>query len=104
MSLESTAKLEKAVDLSRQMLAAADRGDSAMVEHLDAERLLLLKSLKRSPWVPDAAERVLLQEIGLLNDRSIGHLEHHRRSKGRQLDVAVTGRRAVHAYSSTRQR
>jgi len=45
----------------------------------------------------------LLQEIGLLNDRSIGHLEHHRRTKGRQLDVAVAGRRAVHAYSNTRQ-
>jgi hypothetical protein len=103
MSAESMATLEKALELSRQMLTAADRGDSAMVEHLDAERRLLLKSLKRSPWAADAAERVLLQEIGLLNDRSIGHLEHHRRTKGRQLDVAVAGRRAVHAYSNTRQ-
>jgi hypothetical protein len=43
-----------------------------------------------------------LQEIALLNDQSIGYLEHHRRIKGRQLDVAAVGRRAVHAYAYTR--
>jgi hypothetical protein len=103
MSAESTAALKLAVDLSRQVLSAADRGDGRMVAHLDAERLLLLKSLRNTDWLPDSAEQTMLQEIGLLNDRSIGHLEHHRRIKGRELDVAVAGRRAVRAYSNTRQ-
>ncbi len=100
---EATAILERAVDLSRQLLAAADRGDSQAAAHLDAQRLQLLKSARKSAQAPDPHERQLLQEIALLNDKSIGHLEHHRRIKGRQLDVAVVGRRAVNAYAGTRQ-
>jgi hypothetical protein len=44
----------------------------------------------------------MLQEIALLNDQSIGQMEHHRRIKGRQLDVAVAGRRAIYAYAGMR--
>jgi hypothetical protein len=103
MIRDSMTSLKRALELSHRLLEAADRGDTHAVACLDAERLLLLKSLRTSGWVPDADERVLLKEVGLLNDKSIGHLEHHRRIKGRQLDVAVVGRRAVNAYGSIRQ-
>jgi len=99
MSGEKACRLAQAVELSRQLLAAADRGDGQAVAYLDAQRLQLLKSVRSGAWVPDAKERALLQEIALLNDRSIGYLEHHRRIKGRQLDVAIAGRRAVNAYA-----
>jgi hypothetical protein len=102
MSDEAAAILERAVDLSRQLLAAADRGDGQAAAYLDAQRLQLLKSARKGAQAPDPHERQLLQEIALLNDKSIGHLEHHRRIKGRQLDVAAVGRRAVHAYAYTR--
>jgi len=46
----------------------------------------------------------LLREISQLNDRSIGSMEHRLRSKGRAMDMAAVGRRAVAAYSNTRQR
>lgn len=103
MSREATTLLERAVALSRQLLAAADRGDGQAVAILDAQRLQLLKSARKSPHALDANERLMLQEVAHLNDRSIGHLEHHRRIKERQLDVAVVGRRAMNAYASTRQ-
>jgi hypothetical protein len=103
MSREASAILDRALELSRDLLAAADRGDSQAAASIDAERLQLLKSVRRSATVLDANERQLLREIALLNDQSIGHLEHHRRIKGRQLDVAAVGRRAVNAYATTRQ-
>jgi len=91
--------LERAVEVSRQLVAAADRGDSQAVGYLDAERLQLLKSARRSAAALDGQGRELLQEVALLNDRAIGHLEHHRRIKGRELDMAAVGRRAVNAYA-----
>ncbi|MGA2841702.1 MAG: hypothetical protein ABSG18_16265 [Steroidobacteraceae bacterium] len=102
MSGDVTAMLARAVELSRELLAAADRGDTQAVGYLDDQRLQLLKSVRKSGGAPDANASLLLQEIALLNDQSIGYLEHHRRIKGRQLDVAAVGRRAVHAYAYTR--
>ena len=89
MSGDSSALLARAVEASRQLLAAAGSGDSRAVAILDLQRLQLLKS-------------AMLQEIALLNDQSIGQMEHHRRIKGRQLDVAVAGRRAIYAYAGMR--
>jgi hypothetical protein len=103
MSREVSAILKRALELSRDLLAAADRGDSRAATSIDAERLQLLKSVRSSATALDANEHQLLQEIALLNNQSIGNLEHHRRIKGRQLDVAAMGRRAVNAYAITRQ-
>lgn len=103
MSEHRRTMLERAVELSRELLAAAGRGDSEAVTSLDRERLQLLKSARRNMGAPSAEDRELLRQIGLLNDQSIGQLEHHRRIKGRQIDVAVTGRRAVYAYAGVRQ-
>lgn len=103
MSGDSTAVLARAVDLSRQLLAAAGTGDSRAVAVLDLQRLQLLKSARNVMSAPSPSEQAMLQEIALLNDQSIGQMEHHRRIKGRQLDVAVAGRRAVYAYAGMRR-
>jgi hypothetical protein len=102
VSLAPASLLERALEVSREVLAAADRGECETAASLDAERLLLLQSARRSGQMPGARELELLREIARLNDQSIGHLEHHRRIKGRQLDVAAVGRRAVTAYGNTR--
>jgi predicted MarR family transcription regulator len=39
-----------------------------------------------------------------MNDRTIGLVEHQRRGKGREMDMAAAGRRAVAAYSGVRLR
>lgn len=96
--------LERVLGLSRELASAADRGEGDRVVELDAERRQLLKSLRASGYVPDAVGRRMLEEIALLNDRAIGHLEHHRRIKARELDVIAVGRRAVSAYGSTCRR
>jgi hypothetical protein len=96
--------LLRALALSHEMFAAAERADLRSVELLDAERLELLKCFRLETKVVDAAaaDRALLQQISQLNDRAIGLLEHQRRSKGREMDMAAVGRRAMAAYSSIR--
>jgi hypothetical protein len=91
-----------AVALSQRMLEAAEAGDAETVVRLDAERLLLLKSFRLEVKFIGADDRALLQQLSHLNDRAIGLLEHQRRGKGREMDMAATGRRAVAAYAQTR--
>jgi hypothetical protein len=100
MSGDVSEILDRALALSRELLAAADRGDGQAAALIDAARLELLKSARSGAAPLDARAQQLLRGIALLNDQSIGHLEHHRRVKGRQLDVATVGRRAVAAYST----
>jgi hypothetical protein len=94
--------LARALALSQEMLAAAEQANLQALELFDAERLELLKSFRLDTKHVDAADRVLLEQISEMNDRAIGLLEHQRRSKGRDLDMAAVGRRAVAAYSSIR--
>jgi hypothetical protein len=94
--------LARALALSQQMLAAAEQADLQSLELLDAERLDLLKSFRLETKPVNAADRALLEQISQTNDRTIGLLEHQRRSKGRDLDMAAVGRRAVAAYSGIR--
>lgn len=96
--------LERALVLSHQLLAAADQSNLLEIALLDAERLQLLQSARLERDTLSPADRRVLQEVGELNDRTIGLMEHHRRIKGRALDLAAVGRRAVAAYSSTRLR
>jgi hypothetical protein len=102
MNDEASADLRRALDLSRALLEAATLGESIAVTSIDAERLQLLKSARRGAKVLDATQRTLLQEIAILNDKSIGLLEHYRRIKAREMEMAAVGRRAVRAYGSTR--
>jgi hypothetical protein len=94
--------LTRALALSREMLEAAERANLQSLSSLDAERLQLLQSFKLESGRVDAASRDLLQRIAEMNDRTIGLLEHVRRGKGREMDMAAVGRRAVAAYSGVR--
>jgi hypothetical protein len=103
MSVERGRLLERARAVSLEVIEAADRADLAALAILDAERLRLLKSLQPESANLSTGEQQVLKEISELNDRAIGLVEHHRRSKARELDMAAVGRRAVSAYSTTRQ-
>jgi hypothetical protein len=94
--------LLRALALSQEMFAAAEQANLRSLELLDAERLELLKSFWRETKRADAADRSLLEQISQINDRTIGLLEHQRRSKGRDIDMAAVGRRAVAAYANIR--
>jgi hypothetical protein len=94
--------LLRALALSQEMFAAAEQANLRSLGLLDAERLELLKSFRRETKRADAADRALLEQISQINDRTIGLLEHQRRSKGRDIDMAAVGRRAVAAYSNIR--
>ena len=99
---ESSAELERALQLSRELLAVAEHGDMQLAPNLDAKRMQLLESVRQRFTRIDANDRLLLQSIAELNDKAIGHLEHRRRGKVRELDMASVGRRALDAYSATR--
>jgi hypothetical protein len=94
--------LLRALTVSGQMFDAAEKREFSNVALLDAERLQLLKLFKAEAKHVDAGSQALLQQISQLNDRTIGLLEHQRRSKGREMDMAAVGRRAVAAYSNIR--
>ena len=102
MNDQASSALERALELSRAVLAAADRGEGEAVLSIDAERLQLLKSARRSANAFDASQRMLIREIAALNAESIGALEHQRQLKGREIEQAAVGRRAVKAYASAR--
>jgi hypothetical protein len=99
---EMNSGLARALALSEDMLAAAEQANLHSLALLDAQRLDLLKSFRLETKHVDAADRALLQQISQTNDRTIGLLEHQRRGKGRDLDMAAVGRRAVAAYSGIR--
>ena len=92
--------LERALQLSQEMFAAAAQGCWDRVVELDAQRLELLQS-GRAGAAARTVQLDLLREIAALNDRTIGCAEHQRRIKGRELDMAAVGRRAVAAYFTT---
>jgi hypothetical protein len=103
MSRNARQALERALVLSHQLLDAADQSNVQELARLDAERFRLLQSVRLERDNLTAGDRVLLDEVTELNDRALGLMEHHRRSKERALDMAAVGRRAVAAYSDTRQ-
>jgi len=94
--------LARALAISREMLDAAEKGNLQSLGALDLERMDLLKFFRNSTRQLTAADRALLQQIAQLNDRAIGLVEHQRRAKGRDLDMAAVGRKAVAAYASHR--
>lgn len=95
---EADAGLALAVQLSRDLVLAADTGNFEAIAKFDADRLQLLKSFRAQEQPIGAANRALLQAIAQLNDQALGLMEHHRRIKAREIDLASVGRRAVSAY------
>jgi hypothetical protein len=102
MEAKGSSTLERALALSIEMFGAVEQGRVAEVQRLDAQRLELLKSFRADTSQPNLADRALLQQIAELNDRTIGLLEHHRRTKGREFDMLSVGRQAVAAYAGVR--
>ena len=96
--------LARALALSHDMLSAAEKGDLQLLASLDLERMELLKSFRSGTKQVSAADQALLAQINAANDRALGLLEHQRRGKGRDLDMAAVGRRAVAAYADNRPR
>jgi hypothetical protein len=94
--------LARALALSREILNVAETGDVKSLASLDLERMELLKSFRNGTKRVSAADQALLSQINATNERAIGLLEHQRRSKGRDLDMAAVGRRAVAAYAGNR--
>jgi hypothetical protein len=92
--------LARALALSQELLAVAERGDVRAVADLDAERLRLLHSMRVKFTNMHADERLMLRKIKELNDEAIGLLEHRKRRTERDMDMASAGRRAVAAYGS----
>lgn len=95
------AALERALVLSQQLIAAAERSDLQELARLDAERLRLLQSAEGERGFFSAGDRLILAQVSELNDRALGLMEHNRRGKQRDLDMAAVGRRAVAAYCAT---
>ena len=104
MSSKVNPSLAGALAVSHDMLSAAEKGDLRSLTSLDLKRMELLKSFRNGAKLVSAADQALLQQINEINDRAIGLVEHQRRSKGRDLDMAAVGRRAVAAYSENRPR
>jgi len=102
MSGNTRPALERALVLSRDLLAAATEADLQALARLDAERLTLLQLVHPERGRLGGEDRQTLRDIAELNDRAIGLMEHHRRIKERDLDMAAVGRRAVAAYANTR--
>ena len=91
--------LESALRLSERIVALADRGDVSETVRLDEERRQLLESARGALHPLDERSSSMLRDITALNDRSVGLMEHRLRAKGREMDMALAGRRAVAAYA-----
>jgi hypothetical protein len=94
--------LQRALRLSQQIAALADGGDVSQLVRLDAERLQLLKAARAALHPLDEQSGSMVRQITALNDRTLGLMEHRRRAKGREMDMAAVGRRAVAAYANVR--
>jgi hypothetical protein len=96
------AALQRALELSQELVTVAESGDIEQVMRLDAERLRLLKSARHALQPLSPADRSMLRAIADLNARSLGRLEHRFRAKCRDLDMLSARRRAVRAYAHHR--
>jgi hypothetical protein len=101
-SAQGRADLQRALELSHQLVTLAESGEVSEVARLDAERLRLLKSARNVLQPLSPADRSMLRTIADLNARSIGRLEHRFRAKCRDMDMLAAGRRAVRAYAHRR--
>lgn len=98
----ATAALQRALDLSRELLEASQSGAAERVIALDAERRGLIQSARSGLAPMNDQDRAMLRQIAELNDRSLGFMEHRLRGTCRDMDMLFAGRRAVRAYGNTR--
>lgn len=99
---EASAALERALELSRQLLEVAENGEAEQVIRLDAERLGLIKSARHALSPMTDQDRAMIRQITDLNAQSLGRMEHRFRAKCRDMDMLAAGRRALRAYANHR--
>jgi hypothetical protein len=99
---EAAAALQRALEISEELVGLVESGDIERVIALDAERLRLIKSARHALTPMNDKDRAVLRQIVDLNARSIGRLEHRFRAKCRDMDMLAAGRRALRAYSNQR--
>jgi hypothetical protein len=99
---EAVVALQRALELSQELMALADGGEVAEVVRLDAERRVLLQSARHALEPLSQELKHVLRAIADLNARSIGRMEHRFRAKCRDMDMLAAGRRALRAYAITR--
>lgn len=92
--------LRRALELSRELADAADRGDAQATVQLDAQRLELLRAARGGGVGTDEDARAMLCEITALNAKAIGSLLHRQRAVARDLDMLAMGKRAIRAYAA----
>src|ERR1700691_570693 len=100
--LPVTPALQRALELSQELLEVAEAGEVGRVIGLDAERLRLIKSARHALTPMNEKDRAVLRQIADLNARSLGRMEHRFRAKCRDVDMLATGRRALRAYVNHR--
>jgi hypothetical protein len=100
--LPVTPALQRALELSQELLEVAEAGEVGRVISLDAERLRLIKSARQALTPMNEKDRAVLRQIADLNARSLGRMEHRFRAKCRDMDMLATGRRALRAYVNHR--
>jgi hypothetical protein len=96
--IASTA-LDRALELSKELLETAEEGDVTRIPSLDAQRRALLKSVREARRPLDQRELSVLRTIADLNALSIGKMEHRFRATCRDMDMLAAGRRALRAYT-----
>ena len=99
---EASAALERALELSHQLLEVAERGEAEHVIRLDAERLGLIKSARHALTPMTEKDRTVIRQITDLNAQSLGRMEHRFRATCRDMDMLAAGRRALRAYANHR--
>ncbi len=96
--------LQRALEISQAVAAAAADGDVEGAVRLDAERLKALEAVHSVRSLLGPEDGRLLAEIAALNAEAIGTLLHRQRGLARNLDMLAVGQRAVRAYGATNAR
>lgn len=94
----------RALQLSRELLDAAHKGDMQRVVDLNAERGPLLQGFLQGLSSIGAAERSVLDEIQKLNDQGLACIELRRRETADEFAQLGRGRRAADAYANVQGR
>jgi hypothetical protein len=95
-------RVTRALDLSHELLSAAETGDMQRVVDLDAERGRHLREFLQDTRRIGAADRAVLDDIQRLNDQGLSCIEKRRCETAEEFAQLGRGRRAVDAYAHTR--
>jgi hypothetical protein len=104
MKPASDPRLLRALDLSHQLLGAAEQGDMQRVVDLDAERGRSLREFLKDTRRIGAADRAILDDIQRLNHQGLSRIEKRRHETAEEFAQLGRGRRAVDAYALTQGR